>query len=83
MQIQENISLKPYNTFGIDAMARYFATFSNEDELAELLTDDSIDQTLILGGGSNTLFTNDFDGLVLKTNWCIQISYFFESHFGY
>ena len=66
MQIQENISLKPYNTFGIDAMARYFATFSNEDELAELLTDDSIDQTLILGGGSNILFTNDFDGLVLK-----------------
>lgn len=66
MQIQENISLKPYNTFGIDAMARLFATFSNADELAELLTKDSQLRTLILGGGSNILLTNHFDGLVLK-----------------
>lgn len=66
MKFQENISLKSYNTFGIDAMARLFATFSNEDELTELLTQDSRLKTLILGGGSNILLTNHFDGLVLK-----------------
>lgn len=66
MQIQENISLRPYNTFGIDASARYFAVFNNNDELEELMTDASRLPTLILGGGSNILFTKDFDGLLLK-----------------
>ena len=66
MQIQENISLKRYNTFGIDAKARYFASFNTTDELAELLTPDPRLQTLLLGGGSNILFTKNFDGLVLK-----------------
>src|SRR5689334_19584509 len=71
MQIQENISLKTYNTFGIDAKARYFASFSNTEELKELLTPDPIAigsrlPTLLLGGGSNILLTKNFDGLVLK-----------------
>ena len=71
MQIQENISLQPHNTFGIDAKAKLFAGFKDSEELGELLTKDSRpdsyrDRTLILGGGSNILFTNDFDGLVLK-----------------
>lgn len=66
MQIQENFSLKPYNTFAIDATARYFAKFSNIDELAEVTTNDFGLSTLILGGGSNILFTKNFDGLVLK-----------------
>lgn len=66
MQIQENISLKPYNTFGIDAKTRYFATFKDTDDLEELTTHDSRLTTLILGGGSNILFTKDFNGLVLK-----------------
>jgi UDP-N-acetylmuramate dehydrogenase len=67
MQIQENISLKPFNTFGIDARARQFAPFSNTDELEELLAPDRYrDPTLILGGGSNILLTKNFDGLVLK-----------------
>ena len=66
MQVQENISLRLYNTFGIDANARYFATFENIDELEELLTFDSRLQTLTLGGGSNILFTKDYDGLILK-----------------
>jgi len=73
MQIQENISLKPFNTFGIDARARQFDSFSNTDELEELLAPDSRpdsyrDPTLILGGGSNILLTKNFDGLVLKNN---------------
>jgi UDP-N-acetylmuramate dehydrogenase len=65
MNIAENISLRSYNTFGIDATARYFATFANQDQLAELL-DFTPAPPLILGGGSNVLFTRDIDGLVLK-----------------
>ena len=70
MHIQENVSLKPYNTFGINAYARYFATFSNIEELTELLTSTQTTNyqlpALVLGGGSNILFTKDFNGLVLK-----------------
>ena len=66
MQIQENISLRPYNTFAVDAIARYFATFSNSDELSALITQTSRLTTFILGGGSNVLFTKNYDGLVLK-----------------
>ncbi len=70
MQIQENISLKHYNTFGIDAKARYFSDFSSADGLRERLANYKLQTTnqkiLILGGGSNILFTKNFDGLVLK-----------------
>src|SRR5690348_12850252 len=70
MQWQENTSLKPFNTFGIDARARYFASFTSVEELSELLTTNSglrtSDSPLVLGGGSNILFTKDVDGLVLK-----------------
>ena len=66
MTIQNNISLKSYNTFQIDAVAKKFATFSSADELQELLQQTAIEKNrLILGGGSNILFTNDFDGIVL------------------
>ncbi len=70
MQIQENISLRSYNSFGIDAKARYFAGFNDIDELEELLTSNIKHPTsnLILGGGSNILFTKDYDGLVLKND---------------
>jgi UDP-N-acetylmuramate dehydrogenase len=73
MQIQENISLRPYNTFGIDARAKYFAAFKDIDELEETLNFKTACRTgrpqtsnLVLGGGSNILFTKDFDGLILK-----------------
>jgi len=72
MNILENISLKKYNTFGIDANAAYFSTFKTVNELSELLdlkkraTRNEQQQTLILGGGSNILFTKNFSGLVLK-----------------
>ena len=64
--ISENISLKPFNTFGINVTAKRFATFSNGEDLATTLNEKGDDQLLILGGGSNILFTRDFDGLVLK-----------------
>ncbi len=72
MQVQENISIKQYNTFGISVYANLFAKFNSVDELSELLefnnrtTNNQQRSTLILGGGSNILFTKDFNGLVLK-----------------
>ena len=71
MQVQENISLKGCNTFGIDAMARYYGVFQSASTLNELVTQvpamaGTKLQTLVLGGGSNILFTKNFDGLVMK-----------------
>src|SRR6202000_2877135 len=70
LQIQENVSLKNFNTFGIDASAKYFVEINREEELTELFMDPQWLQTerLILGGGSNMLFKNDFDGLVIRMN---------------
>lgn len=67
MLINENTSLKNYNTFGIDVSARFFADFSSETELKDLLLHARQNRlpVLILGGGSNILFTGDFNGLVL------------------
>ncbi|WP_018612030.1 UDP-N-acetylmuramate dehydrogenase [Segetibacter koreensis] len=67
MQIQENISLKPYNTFHINATARYFTKFSSLQELGEVFDFDSLQNevpVLVLGGGSNILLTHDYRGLV-------------------
>lgn len=68
MTIQENISLKPYNTFGIDAKAKYFSSFDTLAWLEEILNSkfQASNSKLILGGGSNILLTKDFDGIVLK-----------------
>lgn len=64
MKIEKNISLKPYNTFGIDVKAKSFTNFETIEELQEGLSFET--NRIILGGGSNILFTKDFDGLVLK-----------------
>ena len=68
--ILNNYSLKNYNTFGIASKAKYFASFSSEDQLAELLKDNicKTEPLFILGGGSNILLTQDFNGLVLANN---------------
>ncbi len=68
--ILNNYSLKNHNTFGVAAKAKYFASFSSEDQLAELLKDNicKTESLFILGGGSNILLTQDFDGLVLANN---------------
>ena len=72
--IQENISLKEYNTFGIDANARYFCKVQSKEELTELIVSNVFknNEHLILGGGSNILLTSDYDGLVIKNNICGQ-----------
>lgn len=71
MLIQQNVSLKPYHTFGIDVNAKYFAEVKNEAELKEVLNSTIAKgaQLLILGGGSNLLFTKDFNGLVIKISF--------------
>ena len=66
MEIKENYSLKAYNTFGIDVRCRYFIEADCEEELLELIASYEWNphELLILGGGSNFLFTEDFDGTV-------------------
>ena len=68
--VHENYPLKKLNTFGIDASARYFAECSNIDQITEILSRQSFinQQKIILGGGSNLLFTKNFDGLIIKNN---------------
>ncbi|RIV27704.1 UDP-N-acetylmuramate dehydrogenase [Fibrisoma montanum] len=68
LNIQSHVSLKPYNTFGIEANARYWVEINAEDDLQTLLqlTDYTGFPKLILGGGSNLLLTRSFDGLVVK-----------------
>ncbi len=82
MQIEENVSLKGYNSFGIEVRSRKFAAFAHQEELGSLLefaagggpggslgfAGDEGMRVLILGGGSNILFTKNFDGLVLKND---------------
>lgn len=68
--MQENFSLKPYNTFGVDAKAKYFTEINTVEALKEALSfsKDNGLSLLFLGGGSNILFTKDFDGLVIQLN---------------
>ncbi|MBI5729498.1 MAG: UDP-N-acetylmuramate dehydrogenase [Ignavibacteriales bacterium] len=67
MKIQENISLKPYNTFGVNVKAKYFTSVVLEKEILEILQSKRFGSMnkLILGGGSNILFTKNYDGLVI------------------
>ena len=68
--ILHNYSLKNYNTFGIPAKAKYFTSFSSEEELIDLLKNNlcKTEPLFILGGGSNILLTQDFEGIVLANN---------------
>jgi len=70
MKIEEDVSLKQFNTFGIDAKAAYFAEPSSVEEFQKILSEKKFKniQKFILGGGSNVLITKDFGGLVLRNN---------------
>lgn len=70
IEIEENISLRPYNTFGIEANARHFCRISSVDQLIELINTPVYknEPHLVLGGGSNVLFTKDYAGLVIKAD---------------
>ena len=66
--IKENVNIQAYNTFGIDCTAKHFARFRSIKDLQELLADPirKESELLVLGGGSNMLFTKNFKGLILK-----------------
>jgi UDP-N-acetylmuramate dehydrogenase len=66
--LEEHVSLRPYNTFGLDVQARYFARFASAEALRQLLVLPEVQAgpLLVLGGGSNLLLTQDFGGVVLK-----------------
>lgn len=68
MEILENYSLKKLNTFGVNAACRYFVELKSEPEIRELLGNQEFikGEKLFLGGGSNILFTKDFEGWIAK-----------------
>jgi len=70
MQILSNYSLKKYHTFGIDIAAQYFTEVSTVADFKELQQNPVYKNNplLILGGGSNLLFTKNYTGLVIKNN---------------
>jgi len=67
IKIQYNVSLLPYNTFGIDVKAAHFTAVHSEADMREALQS-GIDPVLVLGGGSNIIFTRDVSGLVIKND---------------
>ncbi|MBL4827484.1 MAG: UDP-N-acetylmuramate dehydrogenase [Spongiibacteraceae bacterium] len=68
MDIQQNISLKPFNTLAINAQARYFVDINKKKQVPEAIAFAQQRQlpVLILGGGSNIVLTGNFPGLVIK-----------------
>lgn len=66
-QWQEHVSLKPYNTFGIDVKARYFTQVRDDVEVRQALAGAAAEDlpVLVIGGGSNLLLTADVEALVL------------------
>ena len=67
MNIAHDVSLKKYNTFGIDAKASSFVSVSTLDELKEALST-TTKRKFVLGGGSNMLIKNDIEALVIHIN---------------
>ena len=67
MKIERDISLLPYNTFGIDVKARLFIEYYSLDELRQVLKEHRGERVLHIGQGSNLLFTKDFDGVILHS----------------
>ena len=69
--MKTNVSLKPYNSFGFDAVAKYFVEINDVDALRQLVTAPEFEKEkhLILSGGNNVLFQKEyFDGIVVLIN---------------
>lgn len=68
MVIEHNVSLQPFNTFGLDAKAKSYCNITTEAALIEVLKTKGNEPIFILGGGSNMLLTKNIDALVLHIN---------------
>mgnify|MGYP002760885003 CR=1 FL=1 len=68
--VKTDVDLQAYNTLNISARARYFAIIESESQLKEILRHPKTEdlKIIVLGGGSNVLFADDFDGLILHIN---------------
>lgn len=80
MKIQNNISLKDFNSFKIDVKADLFVDITNLDDIVQLLESGLLIEKkyFILGGGSNVLFASDYNGLII--NMCIRGMHIVESN---
>ena len=67
MLVENNISLKRYNTFGLDYKADSLVHINTEEEAVSVfkMRTGSVEPLLILGSGSNVLFTEDYKGTIL------------------
>jgi len=70
MRLLRDHSLKNLNTFGVDIKTKLFAEIFAEDELIKILSDKKVknEKKIVIGGGSNILFTKNYDGIVLKVS---------------
>lgn len=66
--MKKSISLKPYNTFGVDVIAKNFSIACNENDIFEFINIHSKNNPLVLGGGSNILFKKNIERPILKIN---------------
>ena len=72
MRIEQNYSLAEHNTFHLPVKTRWFMEYASEEELGRILRDEYFQEcfSLHIGGGSNLLFINDFNGIILHS--CIK-----------
>jgi UDP-N-acetylmuramate dehydrogenase len=68
MKIEQDFSLKRFNTFSIDVKSKYYASLKTNEEIAELFNSKVFNENpyFILGGGSNILFKDDYEGLIIQ-----------------
>ncbi|MDD3125871.1 MAG: FAD-binding protein, partial [Candidatus Kapabacteria bacterium] len=68
MMVQHDISLRKFNTFGVDVRTKAFCEVESTEDLRELISSGMLkEKYFIIGGGANILFTKDFDGLIIKS----------------
>ncbi len=71
MTVKNNYSLKNLNTFGVDAFTKYFADVKSINDFSDIFQNQEIfnNKVFVLGGGSNTLFVNNFEGIVIRNSF--------------
>ena len=71
MEVKENYTLKNLNTFHLEVKAKLFTEASRNEDILAIIDDQNLagENKFVLGGGSNIVFTSDYDGLVIKNNF--------------